>query len=167
MKVTTPYQSPFGTLEIEALAEGISAIRWPLSSATNQQDPCLTIEPAGSSEDPLLETAKTQLNEYFEGARETFDLPLSLMGTPFQQLVWNALKAIPYGTTESYGAIANAIDRPRAVRAVGRAIGCNPIPLIIPCHRVIGAGGKLTGFSGGLDRKRWLLKRENALPMHP
>ena len=167
MKVMTPYQSPFGTLEIEASAEGISAIRWPSSLAINQQDPCLTTGPAGSSEEPLLETAKTQLNEYFEGAREAFDLPLSLMGTPFQQLVWNALKAIPYGTTESYGAIANAIDRPRAVRAVGRAIGCNPIPLIIPCHRVIGAGGKLTGFSGGLDRKRWLLKRENALPMHP
>ena len=89
------------------------------------------------------------------------------MGTPFQQLVWHALKSIPYGKTESYGAIANAIDRPRAVRAVGRAIGCNPVPLIIPCHRVIGAGGKLTGFSGGLDRKRWLLQRENAMPVHP
>ena len=167
MKVTTPYQSPFGTLEIEASAEGISAIRWPLASDTHQRDPCLTIDPAGSSENPFLETAKTQLTEYFEGAREDFELPLSLTGTSFQQLVWNALKAIPYGTTESYGAIANAIGRPRAVRAVGRAIGCNPVPLIIPCHRVIGAGGKLTGFSGGLDRKRWLLKRENALPMHP
>jgi methylated-DNA-[protein]-cysteine S-methyltransferase len=77
--------------------------------------------------------------------------------------VWDALKAIPYGATRSYGAIANAIDRPRAVRAVGRAIGSNPIPLIIPCHRVIGAGGKLTGFSGGLDRKRWLLNREDAV----
>ena len=167
MKVTTPYQSPFGTLEIEASAEGISAIRWPLASDTHQRDPYLTIDPAGSSENPLLEKAKTQLDEYFEGAREAFDLPLSLMGTPFQQLVWNALEAIPFGTTESYGAIANAIGRPRAVRAVGRAIGCNPVPLIIPCHRVIGAGGKLTGFSGGLDRKRWLLKRENALWVHP
>jgi methylated-DNA-[protein]-cysteine S-methyltransferase len=165
MKVTIPYQSPFGTLEIEASAEGISAIRWHLSSATNQQAPRLTIDPAESSENPLLETAMTQLDEYFEGAREAFDLPLSLMGTPFQRLVWNVLKAIPYGTTESYGAIANAIGRPSAVRAVGRAIGCNPVPLIIPCHRVIGAGGKLTGFSGGLDRKRWLLQRENALPV--
>ena len=167
MTVMTPYQSPFGTLEIEASAEGISAIRWPASSATNEQDPCLTIDPAGSSEDALLETAKTQLDEYFQGARKGFELPLSLTGTPFQQLVWNALKAIPYGTTASYGAIANAIGRPRAVRAVGRAIGCNPVPLIIPCHRVIGAGGKLTGFSGGLDRKRWLLQRENALSVHP
>ena len=167
MTVMTPYQSPFGTLEIEASAEGVSAIRWPLSSATNQRDPCLTIDPTGSSEDLLLETAKTQLTEYFEGAREAFDLPLSLMGTPFQLLVWNALKAIPYGTTASYGAIANAIGRPRAVRAVGRAIGCNPVPLIIPCHRIVGARGKLTGFSGGLDRKRWLLQRENALSVHP
>lgn len=167
MKVTTPYQSPFGTLKIEASAEGISAIRWPSSLATNHQDPCLTIDPAGSSENPLLETAKTQLDEYFEGARKDFELPLSLTGTPFQLLVWNALEAIPCGTTESYGAIANVIGRPRAVRAVGRAIGCNPVPLIIPCHRVIGAGGKLTGFSGGLDRKRWLLKRENALWVHP
>ena len=166
MKVTIPYQSPFGTLEIEASAEGISAIGWPVSSATNQQAPRLTIDPAGSSENPLLETAKTQLDEYFEGAREAFELPLSLVGTPFQLLVWNALKAIPYGTTASYGAIANTIGRPRAVRAVGRAIGCNPVPLIIPCHRVIGAGGKLTGFSGGLDRKRWLLKREGALSVH-
>ena len=167
MNVMAPYQSPFGTLEIEASAKGISAIRWPLSSDTNQQDPYLTIGPVGSSENPLLETAKTQLDEYFEGAREAFDLPLALGGTPFQQLVWNALEAIPYGTTESYGAIANTIGRPRAVRAVGRAIGCNPVPLIIPCHRVIGAGGKLTGFSGGLDRKRWLLQRENALSVHP
>jgi len=166
MKVTIPYQSPFGTLEIEASAEGISAIRWHWSSATNQQDR-LTIDPAGSSVEPLLETTRAQLDEYFEGAREAFDLPLSLMGTPFQRLVWNALKAIPYGTTESYSAIANLIGRPRAVRAVGRAIGSNPIPLIIPCHRVIGAGGKLTGFSGGLDRKRWLLKRENVLLVHP
>ena len=160
MRVTTPYKSPFGMLEIEASDEGISAIRWPSIPDDKQPDPRISASSSGRPESPLLETAKTQLDEYFQGARNNFELPLSLTGTPFQQLVWNALKAIPYGTTTSYGAIANAIDRPRAVRAVGRAIGSNPIPLIIPCHPVIGAGGKLTGFSGGLDRKRWLLNRE-------
>ncbi|MEK9806680.1 MAG: methylated-DNA--[protein]-cysteine S-methyltransferase [Halieaceae bacterium] len=163
MRVTTPYKSPFGILEIEASDEGISAIRWPSTPDDKQPHPPITTSSLGRPESPLLETAKTQLDEYFQGARNNFELPLSLTGTPFQQLVWNALKAIPYGTTKSYGAIANAIDRPRAVRAVGRAIGSNPIPLIIPCHRVIGAGGKLTGFSGGLDRKRWLLNREDAV----
>ena len=147
-------------LEIEASDEGISAIRWPSIPDDKQPDPRISASSSGRPESPLLETAKTQLDEYFQGARNNFELPLSLTGTPFQQLVWNALKAIPYGTTTGYGAIATAIDRPRAVRAVGRAIGSNPIPLIIPCHRVIGAGGKLTGFSGGLDRKRWLLNRE-------
>ncbi len=163
MRVTTTYQSPFGILQIEASDEGISAIRWPSTPDDKQPHPPITTSSLGRPESPLLETAKTQLDEYFQGARNNFELPLSLTGTPFQQLVWNALKAIPYGTTTSYGAIANAIDRPRAVRAVGRAIGSNPIPLIIPCHRVIGAGGKLTGFSGGLDRKRWLLNREDAV----
>jgi methylated-DNA-[protein]-cysteine S-methyltransferase len=163
VRVTTTYQSPFGILQIEASDEGISAIRWPSTPDDKQPHPPITTSSLGRPESPLLETAKTQLDEYFQGARNNFELPLSLTGTPFQQLVWNALKAIPYGTTTSYGAIANAIDRPRAVRAVGRAIGSNPIPLIIPCHRVIGAGGKLTGFSGGLDRKRWLLNREDAV----
>ena len=163
MRVTTPYKSPFGILEIEASDEGISAIRWPSTPDDKEPDPRFTTRSSGRPESPLLETAKTQLDEYFQGARNNFELPLSLTGTPFQRLVWDALKAIPYGATRSYGAIANAIDRPRAVRAVGRAIGSNPIPLIIPCHRVIGAGGKLTGFSGGLDRKRWLLNREDAV----
>ena len=163
MRVTTPYKSPFGMLEIEASDEGISAIRWPYIPDDKQPDPRITASSSGRPESPLLQTAKTQLDEYFQGARKDFELPLSLTGTPFQRLVWDALKAIPYGATRSYGAIANAIDRPRAVRAVGRAIGGNPIPLIIPCHRVIGAGGKLTGFSGGLDRKRWLLNREDAV----
>ena len=166
MRVTTPYQSPFGVLEIEASDEGISAIRWSSTLDENQPDPPITTSSSGRPDSPLLETAKTHLDEYFQGARKDFELPLSLTGTPFQRLVWHALKGIPYGTTTSYGAIANAIDRPRAVRAVGRAIGSNPIPLIIPCHRVIGAGGKLTGFSGGLDRKRWLLNREGVALAH-
>ena len=166
MRVTTPYKSPFGMLEIEASDEGISAIRWPSTPDDKEPDSGFTTRSSGRPESPLLETAKTQLDEYFQGALKDFELPLSLTGTPFQRLVWDALKGIPYGTTTSYQAIANAIDRPRAVRAVGRAIGSNPIPLIIPCHRVIGAGGKLTGFSGGLDRKRWLLNREGVALAH-
>ena len=166
MRVTTTYQSPFGVLEIEASDDGISAIRWPSTADDNQLDPPITTSSSGRSDSPLLETAQTHLDEYFQGARKDFELPLSLTGTPFQRLVWHALKGIPYGTTTSYQAIANAIDRPRAVRAVGGAIGSNPIPLIIPCHRVIGAGGKLTGFSGGLDRKRWLLNREGVAVAH-
>jgi methylated-DNA-[protein]-cysteine S-methyltransferase len=105
----------------------------------------------------------SQLAAYFTGARKTFDVALDPAGTAFQRRVWEALRAIPYGETASYGEIARRIGNPRAVRAVGRANGANPIAVIVPCHRVIGANGTLTGYGGGLDRKATLLALEGAL----
>ena len=110
----------------------------------------------------ILQEAVRQLNEYFSGSRLTFDLPLHLQGTPFQQQVWSALLQVPYGQTASYKDIAQAIGKPKAVRAVGMANGRNPIPIIVPCHRIIGADGQLVGYSSGLWRKEWLLKHEKA-----
>ena len=108
----------------------------------------------------LLSEAKRQLSEYFAGTRRTFDLPLNPSGTPFQKEVWRALTEIPYGETRSYAEIARAIGRDKAFRAVGMANHNNPILIIIPCHRVIGADGSLTGYGGGLDKKRFLLRLE-------
>ena len=101
-----------------------------------------------------------QLTEYFSGKRQTFELELAPRGTPFQLAVWNALLAIPYGDTISYAELARRIGKPAAVRAVGAANGANPIPVIIPCHRVIGSNGTLTGYGGGIERKQWLLALE-------
>jgi methylated-DNA-[protein]-cysteine S-methyltransferase len=109
---------------------------------------------------PVLARAATQVAEYFAGTRTHFDLPLAPAGTPFQQAVWRALLAIPYGARRSYRDIAHAIGQPTATRAVGAANGKNPLGIIVPCHRVIGADGSLTGFAGGLDAKRWLLRHE-------
>jgi methylated-DNA-[protein]-cysteine S-methyltransferase len=107
-----------------------------------------------------LREAADQLRAYFAGERQAFDLPLAPRGTEFQQAVWSALQRIPYGGTSTYSTIAERIGRPAAVRAVGAANGANPIPIIIPCHRVSGANGSLTGFGGGLDVKRQLLALE-------
>lgn len=111
---------------------------------------------------PTLINAQAQLKEYFEGTRQEFDLPLDLRGTPQQQSVWQALQNIPYGQTTTYGEIAQAIGRPTAVRAVASAIGQNPLCVIVPCHRVIGRNGKLSGYAGGLERKKRLLQLEGA-----
>jgi O-6-methylguanine DNA methyltransferase len=113
--------------------------------------------------DPLLAGAIAQLHEYFAGARETFSVPLRPAGTPFQLSVWRALEEIPYGYTRTYRDIACAIGRPTATRAVGAANGQNPLPIFIPCHRVIGSNGSLTGFGGGLDVKLALLRLEGVL----
>jgi methylated-DNA-[protein]-cysteine S-methyltransferase len=110
--------------------------------------------------DRVIDAARRQLDAYFAGKQTSFDLPLAPRGTPFQLQVWQALRAIPYGETTSYGMIAQRIGLPKASRAVGAANGANPIPIIVPCHRVIGASGALTGFGGGLDRKRFLLALE-------
>ena len=112
------------------------------------------------STDPLLLEATEQLHAYFAGKREHFDLPLSLHGTDFQRRVWAAVASIPYGTTTTYGALADALGRPTAWRAVGAANGRNPLPIVIPCHRVVGVSGTLTGYGGGLERKRALLALE-------
>ena len=111
---------------------------------------------------PILHRAAQQLAEYFAGARTEFELELAPEGTPFQRLVWDALRAIPYGVTVTYGHLARAIGRPAASRAVGAANGRNPLSIIVPCHRVIGAGGALTGYGGGLPAKQFLLQHERA-----
>jgi methylated-DNA-[protein]-cysteine S-methyltransferase len=116
----------------------------------------------GDRRDEAFTAAKAQLAAWFAGELETFDLPLAPAGTPFQRRVWDALLEIPYGTTTTYGDLARRLGDPKAVRAVGLANGRNPIPIIIPCHRVVGADGSLTGYGGGLERKRWLLHHEAA-----
>jgi methylated-DNA-[protein]-cysteine S-methyltransferase len=122
---------------------------------------------AGDQEvcDPVLSSCASQLEEYFAGERDTFDLPLAAGGTDFQRAVWAALADIPYGELRSYRDIAEAIDNPAAVRAVGAANGRNPLPIVVPCHRVIGSDGSLTGFAGGLEAKTRLLQLEGALPL--
>lgn len=120
------------------------------------QDP----EPEWQLDPSSFEEVKRQLDQYFKGRLKSFDLELKTGGTPFQQQVWQALAKIPYGSTISYGDLAVQIGNPKAVRAVGLANGKNPIPIIIPCHRVIGKNGSLTGFGGGLDVKRFLLELE-------
>jgi len=111
-------------------------------------------------ETPLLQEVRRQLNAYFAGKLKVFDIPYSLEGTPFQQKVWRALCDIPYGTCITYGELAKRIGDPKACRAVGMANGRNPLPILVPCHRVIGSGGRLTGYTGGLDIKIKLLQIE-------
>lgn len=111
---------------------------------------------------PVLMQAERELEEYFAGRRTAFSVPLSMHGTPFQMEVWAALRTIPYGETRSYASLAAQIGRPRACRAVGMANHVNPLPIFVPCHRVVGADGRLTGYAGGLDVKKYLLKLEGA-----
>lgn len=117
----------------------------------------------GERDDTVAPEAAAQLAEYFAGERTSFDVPLAPRGTPFQRRVWDALREIPYGATESYGRIAARIGAPTASRAVGAANGRNPLGIIVPCHRVVGASGALTGYAGGVERKRWLLDHERGL----
>ncbi len=114
---------------------------------------------------PIFERCASQLGEYFGGLRTTFDLPLRPAGTVFQRMAWAGLLTIPYGETRSYGQQAAQIDKPAAVRAIGSANGRNPLAIVVPCHRVIGANGSLTGFGGGLATKEWLLRHEGAIPV--
>jgi methylated-DNA-[protein]-cysteine S-methyltransferase len=116
---------------------------------------------------PIADEAAVQIGDYFKGLRNDFDLPLALKGTDFQLAVWHQLMQIPYGCTVSYRDIAQGVGRPRAVRAVGAANGHNPIAIIVPCHRVIGANGRLTGYASGLWRKAWLLQHEGVKDIHP
>lgn len=114
----------------------------------------------GSRDDRVLPEVRAQLDAYFAGALRDFDVPLATEGTPFQRQVWTALREVPYGSTCTYADLAAAIGRPTAVRAVGAANGRNPVCLVVPCHRVVGAGGALTGYAGGLERKAYLLAME-------
>ncbi len=115
---------------------------------------------SGLETDPLADRLERQLTEWFAGARRAFDLPLALRGTPFQRSVWEALRAIPYAAVRSYGDLAKSLGNPEAVRAVGAANGRNPVAIVVPCHRVIGANGSLTGYAGGVERKQFLLNLE-------
>ena len=149
--------SPIGELVLTASERALTAVYFPPSP------PLLpTFPPAGTAGE-ILARAGEQLAEYFAGTRTTFDLPLEAGGTAFEHRVWDALRRIPYGTTVGYGELARRLGDGRATRAVGAANGKNPIPIIVPCHRVVGSRGELTGFGGGLDRKRWLLEHEGAL----
>jgi len=147
------HDSPVGPLTLVSDGAAITAIMFPV------QRHYTAPEPTGRG-DKILDAARKQLDSYFAGRRRSFELPLAPRGTAFQTRVWDALTRIGYGETKSYGAIAAAIGSPKAMRAVGAANGRNPIPIVIPCHRVIGADGSLTGFGGGMERKELLLNLE-------
>ena len=140
-------ETPIGRLKLCADGDGLCALRF---SATGE----------GTDAAPVLLQAQQELEEYFAGRRTAFSVPLSMHGTPFQMAVWEALRTIPYGETRSYGELARRIGRPGACRAVGMANHVNPLPILVPCHRVVGADGHLTGYAGGLDVKKYLLGLE-------
>lgn len=144
-------ESPIGRICVETDGTALTAVRFDAEA------------PARAPEGALLERAAAQLAAYFAGERRSFDLPLAPGGTAFQQRVWKALMEIPYGRTVTYGQLAAAIGSPRACRAVGQANNRNPIAIIVPCHRVIGASGALTGYAGGLEIKEYLLRLEGVL----
>jgi methylated-DNA-[protein]-cysteine S-methyltransferase len=143
------YQSPLGLVEIAGTDTAVTGLNFVEVRPRKTMD-----------EPPVLRDALRQIDEYFLGRRTEFSVPLKTDGTPFQEDVWRALRAIGFGMTASYQDIARTIGRPDAVRAVGAANGANPISIIIPCHRVIGKDGRLTGYGGGLWRKEWLLAHE-------
>jgi methylated-DNA-[protein]-cysteine S-methyltransferase len=148
-------RTPIGVLRLIADEQGLREV-W-FDSGRHQKTP----QPHWKRASEPLAQAKQQLEEYFAGTRQQFDLPLYPHGTPFQMDVWWELARIPYGTTISYGELARRIEQPLAVRAVGAANGRNPLPIVLPCHRVIGSDGSLTGFGGGLPTKRYLLSLES------
>jgi len=148
MKQIDYINSPIGIIEIQASEHGITKLVF----ADSQNNPVTRCE--------MIDRCKQQLTEYFDGKRREFNLPLDLQGTDFQKSVWTQLVKIPFGQTTAYREIANAVNNPKAVRAVGAANGRNPVSIIVPCHRIIGSNGTLTGYAGGLARKAWLLKHE-------
>ncbi len=148
--------SPIGKLKLVASDKGLAAILW-------ENDNPRRVRLGNTTEDrnhPVLLETERQLKEYFDGKRKSFSLDLDLVGTKFQNEVWQALLAIPFGETRSYGQIARQLGNPQAMRAVGAANGRNPVSIVVPCHRVIGTSGKLTGFAGGLEVKAFLLGLE-------
>ncbi len=157
---TCSVESPIGRLRLAATAKGVARIDFPRGSDFEGWLSRTLGDASRASHAPLLDKLVQQLEEYFAGRRREFDLPLDLYGTPFQCSVWCAIAEIPFGETRSYGDVARRIRRPRAVRAVGAATGANPVPIVIPCHRVITSEGRLGGFGGGLPTKRALLAHE-------
>ncbi|MBV8950364.1 MAG: methylated-DNA--[protein]-cysteine S-methyltransferase [Actinobacteria bacterium] len=151
--MTVTLSTPIGPVVLDADDDGITWL------SLDGSPPPRAHEPTPQARAHLV-AATRELDEYFDGRRTGFDCPLSMRGTPFQRTVWAALLDIPYGETISYGELAHRVGAPRAARAVGLANGRNPVPIVVPCHRVIGANGTLTGYGGGLDRKRWLLAHE-------
>ena len=143
------YDTPVGKLCIGEEDDSITRVTWSKVPQEYIQE-----------ETELILNCKIQLEEYFAGNRKQFDLPLAPKGTDFQKRVWKALTDIPYGETRTYGKIAAAVDNPKAARAVGMANNKNPIGIIVPCHRVVGADGKLVGYAGGMEKKEWLLNLE-------
>jgi methylated-DNA-[protein]-cysteine S-methyltransferase len=141
--------SPLGDLLLTAHDEALTGLWFPEHPPVN-----------GEEAPELFENAVGQLEEWFAGERREFDLRLRPLGTPFQRRVWRALLEIPYGHTSSYLGVATRAGNPRAARPAGQAIGRNPLSIIVPCHRVIGSNGSLTGYGGGMERKRWLLEHE-------
>lgn len=146
------HDSPIGPLTLHSSGAALTGLEF--------DQPRYPLPPSPAGEDAVLALARRELDAYFAGKLKAFSVPLAPKGTPFQLKVWMALRAIPYGATRSYGQQAAAIGQPKAVRAVGLANGKNPISIIVPCHRVIGASGSLTGFGGGLARKQALLDLE-------
>jgi len=155
MSALTYVESPIGRLLLTSDGAALTGLYMEPSREWQSVD----ARAADATAWPLPEAVR-QLEEYFAGSRRVFDLPLRPQGTAFQRRVWDALAEIPYGGTSSYGELARRIDNPGAARAVGLANNRNPISIVVPCHRVIGADGSLTGYGGGLERKRWLLAHE-------
>lgn len=149
-------QTPIGGLVLLASANGLAGLFF-----AHRVDPEGLV--AGDNSNEFLNAAEKQLQEYFAGTRTKFEVPLDVLGTEFQRAVWRELSRIPFGATRSYAEIAERIGKPKSVRAVGAANGSNPVSVIVPCHRVIGADGSLTGFGGGLALKRALLEFEGVL----
>ena len=148
--------SPLGLLHLKATEDALVEIYFSEEEEEKNQE---SLSPSSA----IIVRAIEQLNEYFEGKRTTFDLPLAPEGTKFQRQVWSALRSIPFGSTISYSRLSEKLGNPKAIRAVGRANGQNPIPIIIPCHRVVGSNNELVGYAGGIERKRRLLQHEGAL----
>ena len=155
--------SPIGPLTIAATARGVSGI-YMENHAHPPAPEVLGERLADAGEDPFIARAAEELGGYFDGKRTTFDIPLDPSGTEFQKRVWALLAAIPFGHTRTYGELAAELGDPKLTRAVGTANGRNPVSIIVPCHRVIGADGSLTGYAGGLERKLFLLRLEGILP---
>jgi methylated-DNA-[protein]-cysteine S-methyltransferase len=153
----TVVDSPVGPLTLVASGGALAGL---YMDRQRHAPPAQTLGSRAADDSPLLIEATRQLQDYFAGRRTTFELPLSLAGTPFQRRVWAALQDIPYAETISYGQLADRIGQPTAARAVGLANGRNPIGIIVPCHRVVGADGGLTGYGGGIERKEHLLEFE-------